>query len=98
MILIQTEFDDFTTREELLTLLSLETTRRIHSHNVKIINDIRSKAKQHRIFKVLLEQLSDFDKAVGKYSQVLKTLGQEFEDRFCDLDQLEPCVSFVKWT
>ena len=36
-----------------------------------------------------------FDKAVEKYSQVLNRLGQEFEDRFCDFDQLEPCVSFV---
>ena len=33
--------------------------------------------------------------AVQRYSQVLNRLGQEFEDRFCDFDQLEPCVSFV---
>ena len=36
-----------------------------------------------------------FDNAVEKYSQVLNRLGQEFEDRFCEFDQLEPCVSFV---
>lgn len=36
-----------------------------------------------------------FDKAVEKYSQVLNRLGQEFEDRFCDFDQLEPCVPFI---
>ena len=33
-----------------------------------------------------------FDAAVEKYSQVINRLGQEFEDRFCDFDQLEPCV------
>ena len=36
-----------------------------------------------------------FDKAVEKYSQVIDRLGQEFENRFCDLDQLESCVSFI---
>lgn len=132
MIFIRMVFDDFSTKEELLTLLPLETTTRgidiynavksyfvkkkvpleklvlvttdgapamtgqhtgfiaqckgdpdfpnfLHYHCiihqqairakvtgfdhvmnpvVKIINDIRSKAKQHRIFKVLLEELS----------------------------------------
>ncbi|CAI5664988.1 unnamed protein product [Oreochromis niloticus] len=36
-----------------------------------------------------------FDKVAEKYTQVINRLGQEFENRFCDLDQLEPCVSFV---
>lgn len=36
-----------------------------------------------------------FDKAVEKYSQVINRLGQEFENRFRDFDQLEPCVSFI---
>ncbi|KAL3993501.1 polymeric immunoglobulin receptor [Sarotherodon galilaeus] len=36
-----------------------------------------------------------FDKVAEKYTQVISRLGQEFENRFCDLDQLEPCVSFV---
>lgn len=35
------------------------------------------------------------DKNAEKYCQVINRLGQEFEDRFCDLDQLEPCVSFI---
>lgn len=36
-----------------------------------------------------------FDKVTEKYSQVIERLGQEFENRFCDLGQLEPCMSFV---
>ncbi|KAG8009282.1 hypothetical protein GBF38_017404 [Nibea albiflora] len=36
-----------------------------------------------------------FGKVGEKFSQVIKRLGQEFENRFCDLDQLEPCVSFI---
>ncbi|XP_061771533.1 lysosomal thioesterase PPT2-like isoform X2 [Nerophis ophidion] len=36
-----------------------------------------------------------FDKVAKKYSQVINRVGQEFENRFCDLDQLEPCVSFI---
>lgn len=38
-----------------------------------------------------------FDNVAEKYSQVIERLGQEnrFENRFCDLGQLEPCVSFV---
>ncbi|KAL4006310.1 vacuolar protein sorting-associated protein 33B [Sarotherodon galilaeus] len=36
-----------------------------------------------------------FDKVAEKYTQVINRLGKEFENRFCDLDQLEPCVSFV---
>ena len=36
-----------------------------------------------------------FDKAAEKYSQVINRLGQEFENRFCDFGQLEPCVSFI---
>lgn len=39
-----------------------------------------------------------FDKVAEKYSQVINRLGQEFENRFCDLDQLEPCVSFISNT
>lgn len=35
------------------------------------------------------------DKVVTKYSQAINRLGQEFEDRFCDFEKLEPCVSFV---
>ncbi|KAG7520096.1 hypothetical protein JOB18_023114 [Solea senegalensis] len=33
-----------------------------------------------------------FDKVAEKYSQVINRVGQEFENRFCDLDQL---VSFI---
>lgn len=36
-----------------------------------------------------------FDKVAEKYCQVINRLVQEFENRFCDLDQLEPCVSFI---
>ncbi|KAF3833235.1 hypothetical protein F7725_026900 [Dissostichus mawsoni] len=36
-----------------------------------------------------------FDKAAEKYFQVINRLGQEFENRFCDFGQLEPCVSFI---
>ena len=36
-----------------------------------------------------------FEKVAEKYSQVIERLGQEFENRFCDLGQLEPCVSFI---
>ncbi|XP_070408067.1 general transcription factor II-I repeat domain-containing protein 2B-like [Nothobranchius furzeri] len=36
-----------------------------------------------------------FDKVVDKYSEVINRLGQEFENRFRDFDQLEPCVSFI---
>ena len=35
------------------------------------------------------------DEVVAKYSQVINRLGQEFEDRFCDFEKLEPCVSFI---
>lgn len=28
-------------------------------------------------------------------SQVIERLGQVFDYRFCDLDQLQPCVSFI---
>ena len=35
------------------------------------------------------------DKVAEKYSQVINRLGQEFENGFCDLDQLEPRVSFI---
>ena len=34
-------------------------------------------------------------KVTEKYSQAIERPGQEFENRFCDLDQLEPCVSFI---
>lgn len=36
-----------------------------------------------------------FDKVAEKYFEVINRLGQEFENRFCDLHQLEPCVSFI---
>ncbi|QQP51169.1 General transcription factor II-I repeat domain-containing protein 2A, partial [Caligus rogercresseyi] len=36
-----------------------------------------------------------FGKVAEKYSQVINRLGQEFESRFCDIDKLEPCVSFI---
>ncbi|XP_070402531.1 general transcription factor II-I repeat domain-containing protein 2-like [Nothobranchius furzeri] len=36
-----------------------------------------------------------FDKVVDKYPEVINRLGQEFENRFRDFDQLEPCVSFI---
>lgn len=32
---------------------------------------------------------------VDKYCDLLSRLGQEFEDRFNDFDQLEPCVAFI---
>ena len=35
------------------------------------------------------------DEVVTKHSQVINRLGQELEDRFCDFEKLEPCVSFV---
>ena len=38
---------------------------------------------------------SALDEVVTKYSQVINRFGQEFEDRFCDFEKLEPCVSFV---
>ncbi|XP_063730588.1 general transcription factor II-I repeat domain-containing protein 2A-like [Eleginops maclovinus] len=36
-----------------------------------------------------------FGNAAEKYTQVINRVGQEFENRFCDIDKLEPCVSFV---
>lgn len=36
-----------------------------------------------------------FDKAAEKYCQVINRLMQEFENRFTDFDQMEPCVSFI---
>ena len=36
-----------------------------------------------------------FDKVAEKYCEVINRLGQEFENRLCDLEQLEPCVSFI---
>lgn len=36
-----------------------------------------------------------FDNAAENYVQVINRVGQEFENRFCDLGKLEPCVSFV---
>ncbi|KAM9726312.1 general transcription factor II-I repeat domain-containing protein 2B-like [Menidia menidia] len=36
-----------------------------------------------------------FDKVAGKYFEAINRIGQEFENRFCDLEQLEPCVSFI---
>lgn len=35
------------------------------------------------------------DGATEKYSELINRLGQEFEDRFCDFDTLEACVSFI---
>ncbi|KAK2890505.1 hypothetical protein Q8A73_018805 [Channa argus] len=131
MVFIRMAFDDFSTKEELLTLLPLKTTTRgVEIYNtvekflvekkvlleklasalcakvigfehvmtpvVKITNSIRSRAKQHRTFKRVLKNNASayeaFDKAAEKYSQVIKRLGQEFENSFCDLDQLDPCV------
>uniref|UniRef100_G3PJM4 Uncharacterized protein n=1 Tax=Gasterosteus aculeatus TaxID=69293 RepID=G3PJM4_GASAC len=39
--------------------------------------------------------LKDNATASEEMDKVAEKLGQEFEDRFCDLDQLEPCVSFI---
>jgi len=39
-----------------------------------------------------------FDKIAEKNSEVINRLGQEFENRFCDLHQLEPHVSFISNT
>lgn len=36
-----------------------------------------------------------FDKVAGKYCEAINRIGQEFENRFCDLEQLEPCVTFI---
>lgn len=36
-----------------------------------------------------------FDKNAEKYSQVIERLEQWLENKFCDLGQLEPCVSFI---
>lgn len=36
-----------------------------------------------------------FDKVAEKYCEVINRLGQEFENRFCDLHQLEPCLSLI---
>ena len=36
-----------------------------------------------------------FDRVAEKYCQVINRLGQEFENRFFDFDQLEPCASFI---
>ena len=36
-----------------------------------------------------------FEKVAEKYIEVINRLGQEFENRFCDLHQLEPCVFFI---
>ena len=48
--------------------------------------------------KVLSDNVSAsvaFDKAVEKYCQVINRLMKEFENRFCDFEQIEPCVSFI---
>ncbi|KAK2891692.1 hypothetical protein Q8A73_017357 [Channa argus] len=84
MVFIRMVFDDFSRKEELLTLLPLKTTTwgvdiynavkdffvekkalcakvisfgHIMTAVVKLINSIRSRAKQHRALKVLLEEL-----------------------------------------
>lgn len=36
-----------------------------------------------------------FDRVAEKYCEVIHRLLQEFDNRFSDLDQLEPCVSFI---
>ena len=36
-----------------------------------------------------------FDRVAENYCQVIHRLFQEFDNRLCDLDQLEPCVSFI---
>ena len=36
-----------------------------------------------------------FDKFAEKYCEVINRLGQVFENWFCDLDQLKPCVPFI---
>ena len=38
---------------------------------------------------------ASLDEVVTKYSQVINRLKLELEDRFCDFEKLEPCVSFV---
>ncbi|XP_060754276.1 general transcription factor II-I repeat domain-containing protein 2-like [Neoarius graeffei] len=35
------------------------------------------------------------DGAVGKYTQLISRLGQEFEERFHDFGKLQPCVAFI---
>ncbi len=48
--------------------------------------------------KVLSDNVSAsvaFDKAVEKYCQVINRLMKEFENRFCDFERIEPCVSFI---
>ena len=48
--------------------------------------------------KVLSDNVSAsvaFDKAVEKHCQLINRLMKEFENRFCDFEQIEPCVSFI---
>lgn len=47
----------------------------------------------HMVLKDNASASEAFDKVAEKHSLVIKR--QEFENRFCDLDQLEPCVSFI---
>ncbi|KAL7375143.1 hypothetical protein ABVT39_012693 [Epinephelus coioides] len=92
MMFIRMAFDDFSTKEELLTLLPLKTTMR----GIDIYNTVKSYFVEKK--SVLNDNASAsaaFDKVVEKYSQVINRLRQEFENRFCDFDQLETCVSFV---
>ncbi|KAK0145315.1 hypothetical protein N1851_015789 [Merluccius polli] len=58
-----------------------------------MINSIRAKAKQHRGFKLFLEELSA--EYVDLHHTDVRWLTGEFEDRFNHFDKLEPCVAFI---
>uniref|UniRef100_A0A1A7ZIQ2 Uncharacterized protein n=1 Tax=Nothobranchius furzeri TaxID=105023 RepID=A0A1A7ZIQ2_NOTFU len=59
---------------------------RVMTPVVKIINSIRSKAKQHRIFKVLLEELS------AEYGDLLQKSDGSAGDGFCNVFFFHFCV------
>lgn len=61
--------------------MHLQTKKVLHFPSVEIVLKDNSSACE------------EFDKSAEKYSQVIKRL--EFENRFCDLAQFEPCVSFI---
>ncbi|KAK2903782.1 hypothetical protein Q8A73_010439 [Channa argus] len=142
MVFIRMVFDDFSTKEELLTLLPLKTTTKgVDIYNAvkdffvgKKQSDgsagdefclvfcpfwVRSKSSCSPKARTLdLAFLTDitgklnhlnceakmvpkdnayasetFDKVAEKYFKIINRLGQEFENRFCDLDQVEPSLS-----
>ena len=49
----------------------------------------------HSVLKDNASASDTLDKVAEKYCQVINGFGQAFENRFCELDLLEPCVSFI---